>query len=203
MLSVSRRFLFVHRGKSGGNSVSDLLKPWSEDSIDTIHAWQDGKERFEVFNSEFGTRKHFRLAQYKEVLPPALYDSLFKFSIIRNPWDRMISVYFSPNRLAKHGLHDFEEGEFLKLVQKQKTFRDFVCLERDDALLQHMGFVIRFEHFAEDIPVLCEKLGIPPQPLKHLNKGERGHYRDYYNERTRQAVAERFAEEIAFFGYSY
>jgi len=100
MLSINKKFLFIHVPKTGGNSIQKILKKYSEDNI-TIGEHQDGIERFGVQNREYKTVKHSPLSYYKAVIEPELYKKLFKFATIRNPWDRIISFYFSPHRGVK------------------------------------------------------------------------------------------------------
>ena len=101
VISIQKNFLFIHVPKTAGNSIQHILKDYSEDSIVTTARRQDGIERFGVRNDKYHTTKHSPLSQYRKVLEPELYDQLFKFATIRNPWERMISRYFSLHRRVK------------------------------------------------------------------------------------------------------
>ena len=96
MLSLQKKFLFIHVPKTGGNSIQNILRNFSEDKIACLADHQDGFERFGVINDKYATKKHSTLDQYKKAIEPKIYQELFKFSTIRNPWDRCISFYFSP-----------------------------------------------------------------------------------------------------------
>ena len=98
MISIQKKFLFIHVPKTGGNSIQNILRDYSEDEIVTLAKHQDGVERFEVRNSKYAITKHSTLAHYKFVLDASTYHSLYKFATIRNPWDLLISYYFSPHR---------------------------------------------------------------------------------------------------------
>src|SRR5690606_13135991 len=98
VLSDQKKFLFIHLPKTGGNSIQTLLKAYSEDKIVCLNALQDGVERFEIRNEYPSLHKHSSLSDYKRELPETTFLNLFKFSTIRNPWDRAISHYFSPHR---------------------------------------------------------------------------------------------------------
>ncbi|HIB85004.1 MAG TPA: hypothetical protein EYO59_10545, partial [Chromatiaceae bacterium] len=98
MISIKHKFLFVHIPKTGGNSIQQVLKDFSEDDIVCVNHIQDGVERFEVRNSKYNITKHSTYSDYSSIIEPDIFSQLFKVATIRNPWDRAISFYFSPHR---------------------------------------------------------------------------------------------------------
>ena len=95
MLSIQKKFLFIHIPKTVGNSIHNFLKHYSEDKIVFFNPWQDDVEIFEVRNKNFShIHKHLSLLDYYQVLSPDIFNSLYKFAVIRNLWERMISYFF-------------------------------------------------------------------------------------------------------------
>ena len=139
----------------------------------------------------------------------------YKFSFVRNPWDRFVSLYFycmtgstmmQKNKNAKPVL-DFKS--FCKLVksgfyignsyvwnthyQPQTNFID----------LPDIDFVGRFENIQHDFDIVCDKIGFKQQQLPHTNKSKHKHYTKYYDDETREIVAEKYAKDIEVFGYEF
>lgn len=215
MISIQKQFLFVHVPKTGGNSIQNILRDYSEDHIVTLAKHQDGVERFEVRNSKYNITKHSTLSHYKTVLDADTYRSLFKFATLRNPWDKMISFYFSPHT----GITEWNRNDFLTLVGRVPTLRNYIC-EKPFAVntLANLGtqnifdnkkldsdidFLIRFEQLNHDFKEVCEKLDIPHTLLPKRNSSVRTHYSKYYDDELKEIVRRKFAEEIEFGNYRF
>lgn len=213
MISAQKRFLFIHVPKTGGNSIQNILRSYSEDEIVTLAKHQDGIERFEVRNRKYNITKHSTLSHYKSVLDSKTYHSLFKFATIRNPWDMMISYYFSPNRAIK----EWNREDFVALVDSVPTLRHFIC-ERSfserasekigkktikQKLGKNIDFLIRFERLGADFEAVCKKLNISCSRLPKRNSSNRSHYSTYYDEELKELVRIKFNEEIIIGNYTF
>ena len=203
MLSTRHRFLFVHIPKTAGNSVQSILRHYSNDEIVSNHH-QDGVEMFGVRSARFDTRKHSTLAIYRREYGEELYGSLFKFSCVRNPWQRAISAYFSRHR----GEVVWNRQEFMNLVRTMKPVAAFLSASETEVqplaeAVRNVDFLMRFESLEADFRVVCERIGIPFQPLPVRNQSKREDYRGYYDDETQELVRTLFREEIELFGYEF
>ena len=201
MLSSSHKFLFVHIPKTGGNSIQQVLAPYSEDRIVALDE-QDGRERFEV-RGRFTRRKHATLSEYRESLPAELYAEAHKFCAVRDPWSRAISFYFTPRRWLKRGLEPFWSKEhFLETLSLLPPMVDYLKV---DGRIQALDDIIEFEHLSEQLARVLRRLGIDADPLPHLNRSLAGDYRAYYasDPDLVEVVAERYREDVAHFGYRF
>jgi hypothetical protein len=204
MLSTACRFLFIHIPKTGGNSIQNILRHYSDDQVVALAAHQDGVERFEVRSSRHHTHKHSTLAEYRREYGPELFDALFKFACVRNPWDRAVSYYFSPHR----GRVEFNSRDFCAFIETIQPVAHYLTLTEEQPprlapALGNIDLVLRFERLQADFARVCERIGIPVQPLPVRNKSSRGSYRDYYDAASRRLVESRFAEEIELLRYNY
>jgi hypothetical protein len=62
--------------------------------------------------------------------------------------------------------------------------------------------LVRFEDLRVALPAIGQRLGIPA-PFPHLGVREGPPDRDLYDDNTREAIARRYAEEIAHFGFRF
>ena len=216
MISIQKKFLFIHVPKTGGNSIQNLLYPFSEDQIITPKPHQDGKERFEIKNERYNIKKHSTLNEYRSEIEPHLFSQLFKFSIIRNPWERMISLYFTPGRQ----ITQWDRNEFEHLVENAKPLRDYVTFhpvlpswyppllkkildQSPKNLTNDLDFLIKFENLEQDFHTVCKTLHIPCRSLPHRNKSKRNPYSTYYDSDLKKMVGQKFMEEIEFGKYIF
>ena len=189
-VSDEHQFLYIHIPKSGGMSISSALGL---------------KNPAHMTQSEI-IRKH---GADKDI------SNYYKFSFVRNPWDRFVSLYFycmtgstmmQKNKNAKPVL-DFKS--FCEIVgsgfyignsyvwnthyQPQTNFID----------LPDIDFVGRFENIQHDFDIVCDKIGFKQKQLPHTNKSKHKHYTKYYDDETREIVAEKYAKDIEAFGYEF
>lgn len=216
MISIQKKFLFIHIPKTAGNSIQNILKDYSEDKIVVRGKCQDGIERFGIRNEKYNITKHSTLADYKSILDPKIYRTLFKFAVIRNPWDRMVSLYFSPHR----GLTEWNRNDFLGLVNRHPTSCHYICEKLfsekvfgklgthhintgDKKIADDIDFLISFEQLDNDLNLVCEKLDIPYSPLPKRNTSNHKHYSNYYDDELKEVVRQKFLKEITYANYKF
>lgn len=200
--------LFVHVPKSGGSTIDALFDNKIEDS-----------RRVE------GIARHSPLSRLLRT-EPGLAD-YWSFGFVRNPWARMVSwwsmvgyvferaeagVEQARRKIETHPQAWLPEGEFrddfdrFVLEGTEKVAKvgrpQVVTLSRKDGTT--VDFIGRTENFDHDFNVVRERLGLEPiAQAPRRNVSTHGHYRDYYNDKTRQKVAEVFAPDIEAFGYEF
>ena len=195
MLSVRNKFLFIHIPKTGGNSIQSILSSYSEDVIIRDDHNQDGVNTFEVRNENIPVTKHSTLEKYNLHILPEFFNSLYKFTCVRNPWDRLVSLYFTP----KKGRTEWNREEFLKVMEDIPLMTSYIT--RDDRI--DMDYIIKFESINKDFAHVCSILGIENTILPFINKSNHMHYSEYYDNELIDIVGTRYEDDLNFFGYSF
>ena len=154
--------------------------------------------------------KHSTLTDIDGLVPGSVLDGLFAVTLVRNPWDRMVSYYHwlrqqgfdHPSvRLAK----SVEFADFAMHRQTRAAFRSSPAasyMRRADGREQCDAY-IRIEQFSADAAPLVAHLGFPVE-LTVENPSDRDRdYRSYYTQSAADAVAESCAQDISRFGYRF
>lgn len=213
ILSRARGFLFLHAPKTGGTSMALALEARAAKGDimlgDTPKA-RKRRRRLNGVKTAGRLWKHATLADLDGLVQRDELDDLFIFTMVRNPWDRMVSYY----HWLRHQSFDHPAVE----LAYARTFEDFVLAPATlhsfarapitsyvtDAQGQMRGrLFIRLEHLAEDIVPLEKHLGFTLD-IPHVNRSDRSAgYRDTFTPRSRDAVARACAQDIARFGYRF
>jgi hypothetical protein len=200
MISLQKRFLFVHIPKTAGNSIQSALRDYSEDELVALRKEQDGIERFGLRNPKYRIKKHSTLVEYRAALGEAEFGNLYKFTCVRNPWDRMVSYYFTPT----HKTEAWDRKKFRKVISRALSVADYLRLDKGEGdPFGNVDYIMRFENLAEDFRTVCAVLDISPTILPQYNRSTREHYSKYYDDELRELVRTRFAREIERFGYTF
>lgn len=203
MINHPLRCIYIHIPKTAGNSINRIFG--------------------------IGWENHKDLQRYADELPAEVMETYYKFAIVRNPWDRLVSDYnyqrkksrdrqsklftFHDSgkrrnfcdwvRAALADPHRYEPaswgGEVSKGIHRWSPQLDWISVGGRNQL----DFVARIEHLAQDFGVVCRTLGLPEARLPHRNRRLHSHYSWYYDEPTREFVASYYARDIAAFGYRF
>jgi len=216
LVSYSHRFLFIHVGKTGGMSVRTVLEPVSaepEKFIMRRPAKMIGDRPNPLYTVWETLLLHAKARDAQKEFPAGLFDSLFKFAFVRNPWDLQVSMYHFILREPEAAKHDQVKalGSFDAFVDWviahpepypkgiTKLQKDMITDAAGKPLLDFIG---TWENLHRDFAYVAGKVGIKAE-LPHLNQSLHQDYRTYYNDRTRNLIAEHFRPDIELFGYTF
>ena len=142
-------------------------------------------------------------------------DRMFKFSFVRNPWDRLLSLWIYHQKIKRNQAHKLSFKEYAGLATQEDArigLYNNRHFSQADLMYNHLyddenkplvNFVGRFENLQEDFNLVCDKIGIPRHELPHSNKTQHKHYAEYYDDKTRSIVGEKYAKDIEHFGYKF
>ena len=194
---LGRKALFFHVPKTAGQSVQHSLFGGI-----VVGHW---------------TFRQFELAFSKRELA-----SLFKFTFVRNPWDRLVSAWvflrgggrnqwdreWSEKNLTQ--FPDFESFVLQRISREQVEHEYWHFLPQVHFLRNGRGrveldFVGRFENLQRDFERLAGLLGCSVALGSHNRTRSRqsSEYRQFYTPRTAEIVAAAYREDIRTFGYEF
>lgn len=216
LLSIRHQFLFVHIAKTGGTSVRAALahRRWSDPWYWPMFLCS---RLSHLTGHRIATKlpRHAKAIAAKELLPRAIYEGLFKFAFVRNPWDLQVSSFHHIRRERPQYLGGHREfGDFLRWKldpQRPPQYHLDTSIElQTDYLIDLHGqlivdFIGRYESLERDFVEACGHIGIKPPSLPHRRKAEdRGaDYRRYYDDKSTELVARHFAPDIQRLGYQF
>ncbi len=203
MISHKHRCIFVHIPKTAGNSVRKAFGL----------RWQD----------------HQDISCYARELDGRTFRTYFKFAIVRNPWERLLSDYLFQNRKRESNAHklfvfsptgvkrSFSEwlrvaladpfhyepriwgGRVSPHIHRWSPQVDWVSMDGTVSV----DFVGRFENLDHEFGGICERVGMPRVKLTHRNRTFHWHYSWYFDDAARKLVASYYARDIEAFGYVF
>ena len=201
MISFQKRFLFVHIPKTG--SVTQFRA--SCGITRRINSLLYERSRTGSSGSDCATqgskiKKHSTLSEYHDALGEEQFRDLYKFTCVRNPWDRMVSYYFTPTQNPE----TWNRKKFRGIISKVVSVADYLRLgDGEQHLFANVDYIMRFESLADDFRAVCTAIGISPPNLPQYNRSSREHYSKYYDDELRELVRTRFAAEIERFNYAF
>jgi hypothetical protein len=213
ILSRGRRYLFVHVPKTGGTSMALALEARAmKDDILVGDTPKARRRKRWLAALPVGVRiwKHSTLAEAEALLRPGELAGLFTFTLVRNPWDRVVSYYAwaraqdfpHPDiQLARRvGFEAFLDDPGVQGRLRANPAESYL---RDRQGRLRASAFIRLEHFDADAAPLWRHLGFTLH-LPHVNRSARARpHAAWYTPRTRNLVAELCAPDIARFGYRF
>lgn len=208
MISHQHKCILVHVPKTAGQSIEHVF-------LD-LHGltWETKSPLLLRLNTnpDLGPRRlaHLKAREYVTCghMTQEQYDAYFKFSFVRNPWSRMVSLYKALGYNQKYEFKHFVMKEFVEKEWEKNYWlvgpqSEFNCDQDGSPLVDFIG---RFENLQDDFNYICQQIGIPAKTLGHVNKApasQQKNWRDYYDNETKEFIADLYQRDINLFGYEF
>ena len=171
MISHHHKCVFIHIPKNAGQSIEhvflDLLGLTYETRAPLLMRPND--------RPELGPPRlaHLKWHEYVgcKYMTQEQFDSYFKFAIVRNPWDRAVSIYKYYRFQKTCSFADFVTRHLSDWMWQERHWfvgpqSDFIC---DAEGRLRVDFLGRFESLHGDFQQVCGKIGLPPIDVPHVN----------------------------------
>ncbi len=235
IISFKYKFIFVKPHKAAGSSIESYLYPHLTDKdiyaattdhrgincfgdFDTkgLNYYFDEKQLEKKIKIKLKYFPHMPIWLIKERLKPLsdrynydIFKNFYKFGVIRNPFDTLVSYYYWINS-TKNNAKPKTFYEILKELESNKhpnygllnlnklmdkNFQEILCDK-----------IIKFEDLNKDLSLVFNRLGIPfDGKLKIFKKKSNndGNYRKFFDNDSRKIIERIFWKDMKMFDYSF
>ena len=235
LISHRKQFIFTKTVKTAGTSVESYFEQycmpdgeWQKSHFRNEYVSQAGIIGYRGLDSSVSIwRNHMSAQSIRDLIGQDIWERYFKFTVVRNPFDKLISMFFMLEN-EKQNYNDTQplktltklilgRGKLFNGVNEKTEIERFRCwirqggsiIDRDKYLIdgeECVDYFIRFEDLHKDMKHVCACLSIPfePSAIPEFKKGIRHsklQIQDYYDHETEKIARKLYAWELERFGY--
>lgn len=207
MICHKSKFLYIRTAKCASTS---LIKAFKNNSIRLEVAKKFKQHPLST------DPNHIPIQVFKELMNKDNYNNYYKFSFVRNPFDRMISAYFFAQKWAKgRGAKKTLTWEELNVIKNMSFSSWLINLTKNlngsqikyssqYDFTKGCNFIGKVENLNQDFKTILTDLNIKKNiKVRKLNPTKRKQYRKYYNKEDRLLVEKLFEKDISYFNYDF
>ena len=235
IISFKYKFIFIKTYKTAGSSIESYLYQFLSandiyaHTVDNngINCWgefdpENKLSNFfdkDTYNERISKKLRFyahmpawlikdRLDIYSKKLKFDIFNNFYKFAVIRNPFDLVVSDYF-----WRKNSNFMNEKSFDEIIQELKNnkyqthgllnLNKLMDIKQQDILCD---YIIKYENLNEELLKVFNKLKIPFNGKLEIFKKRFDRDRDYqkfYDESSKKLVEDIFSKEIDMFKYNF
>lgn len=205
--------LFVHIPKTAGKSIREMLF---------------GRKPPEIKNDRSIDKNYHSTYDDCAITLPDI-DQYYKFTVVRNPWDRASSWYFFRKEILYNTLHlKKPKIRKIKWPDRDQLTIEYDMMQRDfnEWLVNYINHpwentwfslghpqmhwikdvslfncIIRFESLESDM--LKAGLLLNPLPEFNVSQNSKNKYKELFSEETKRLIRDVYAEDIENFNYKF
>jgi hypothetical protein len=219
LVSHRSKFIYTKTVKTAGTSVELYFEPFCVDGAATDANGKTHRHDEQVSDAGIvGFRgpdrpstsvwwNHMPAADIKRLLGDEVWNSYFKFCVVRNPFDKVVSLFYFQRKTGR--LHvdltapDPEQFERWLTSRRLPVDRDKYTIDGEFCL----DDVIKYEQLHQDMERICQRVGVPwiPSAFAKVKSGIRpagATIAQMYSYESAKIVRKQFAFEFDYFGYA-
>jgi hypothetical protein len=213
MISHKYKCIFIHIPKCAGSSIRDFYfdtpnLDWKTPNYELLYGWCPKRN----MHLQHATSRQLLET---ELISEEVWNNYFKFTIVRNPWDRAYSSYLwiMKDRKIEDSFRNFilAEGLFKNILTNEYDMNNRSCHRWDQTDFFNINgnhildFVGHFESLQNDINLINNKLGINKSFKQHSNKSNNRvkHYSFFYDNENRKLIETLYDKDIKLLNYSF
>lgn len=207
-ISHKHKFIFLSNPRCGSTSIRQMLAKYSD--ISSISEYP-----YHHHTGARGLYNNFEANGW-------IWDEYLSITTIRNPWDRVVSIYHYGKRNPKSVWNElysktksFDEfvimlpnflnkvvyaGGHKKAGQNGISISEFGFSEQGEKLIEH---ILPIEKIDDSLPFIIEGMGLPNLKVPSVNATKHDTYKEFYNQTTQSIVADIFTKDIEIGNYSF
>ena len=179
-INHKHKVIFIHIPKNAGTSIRNSFN---------INGYDK-----KVVSKRY---PHSTCSEIKKYIGDNIWNEYYKFSFVRNPFDRLVSFY-----------HFHKSDQYKHKVGRERaytqSFKDWVIDTKDknviqtqsDYLDEQINFIGSFENLQEDFNSVCNQMDIPPYKLPHYNQSQHDSWDTYYDDELTDFVLNRYQKDF-------
>jgi hypothetical protein len=205
LVSHKYKFIYIKNVKVAGTSIESFFGSFCKNPKNTYtyeHSSQQSIDdygiigsRLDGFRNEDIWKSHISASEIKKQLGDDKFNEYFKFSVIRNPYDALVSLYYFEKSTLQ--FKDYAKTTIIDNLSRCSINGESIC-----------NYYIRYENLIKDIVNVCKILQIDNYDINNLPKHKtnirpKDNYKDYYDEETRIIVYNNHKNIFEKFGYEF
>jgi len=212
MISNKNKFIFFHVPKAAGSSILSSFKTRLQKNV----LINDQNEKFKSWmmnNSSTLWPNHIPPSSMRHYLRDEKFQSYFKFAFVRNPYDRLVSLYHYTKQkevkiyeekgmelpsFSQNIINSNSFGEWILSGQYGESQFNFLSSPEGKLLVDYVG---QTETLQQDVSYICGHLNLPNIVVTTKNKSQHKTYESYLTKDVADHINERYHKDFINFNY--